>query len=92
MYKYLLALILGVSVSTSIAEIIPIPKLKEPPRPIVTYVANQDLVLIQTPGEPNAIRILCHNLKGKGEVAMTVGGTTIIFPVNCPERPVPPFE
>ncbi len=92
MSKYLLALVLGIAVSTAFANIAPLPKLIEPPRPVITYVDPNDVLFMPTPGEPNAVRVLCATLKGRGEVAITIGGATIMFVVNCPERSIAPFQ
>lgn len=96
MFKSLLAFALGFSVLAVSAQsedkLMPVPKAMEPKRPLITYVDPSDIVLISTPGEPTAIRIACSTLKGKGEVAVTIGGATIIFPVNCPVHPTPPFN
>lgn len=92
MYKNICAVVLGCSFIVSNAQVLPIPKLVEPSRPSITYVEDKDVQIMPTPGEPNAIRILCSTLKGKGDVAITIGGTTLIFPVNCPSKPIAPFE
>lgn len=91
MYKYI-AIITTCLFATSFINAKPLPKSAEPPRPIVSYVDAEDIIVIPTPGQPNVIRILCGTLKGSGEAAISVNGTTIVFPITCPAKLTGPFE
>lgn len=86
MPKYLIATLLSLFAFSCLANTKLTSISKEPKPPIVMYVDPEKIEFILTPNQPSVIRILCTDLKGKGEVALTLEGITLVFPIDCPEK------